>query len=109
MQSLTDKQLVELVDNAIKGFRGNAERLSNAIGYLMIGRKVGWRVLYLMHTRKSIKDYEKILGIEDSRDFFLEIGPLAEKSLAYRALLKVTNFWKAVKGEIAGVRSNELR
>ncbi len=107
MQTLSDKQLVAIIDKAIIGFRGNAERLSNAIGYLMIGRQVGWRVLLLMHDRRSIKDYEQILGI-DSREVFPEMGPHAEKCLAYRALKKVSNFWKAVKGEIPGVRSTEM-
>jgi hypothetical protein len=64
--------------------------------------------MLLMHDRKSIKDYEKILQI-DSKQLFPEVGPLAEKSVAYWALRKVTNFWKAVKGEIPGVRSTELR
>ena len=107
MKQLSDRELVDLIDKAITGFRGNTERLSNAIGFLMIGRKLGWRVMYLMHDRKSIRNYEKILGI-DSRTIFLEYGPLANKSIAYIALQKVTNFWKAVKGEIPGVRSQEM-
>ncbi|MBE0624775.1 MAG: hypothetical protein IH606_08190 [Burkholderiales bacterium] len=105
---LSEKQLVEIVDAAIKRFRGNSARLSNAIGYLFIGRRFGWRVALLMHDRKSVKDYEQILGI-DSREIFPEIGQLAEKSVAYWALKKVTNFWKAVRGEIPGVRSTEIR
>jgi hypothetical protein len=105
---LTEKQLIEVVDDAIKGFKGNSQRLSNAIGYLMMGRVMGWKVMLLMHDRKSIKDYERILKI-DSREIFEPFGPLAEKSMAYRALKKVTNFWKAVKGEIPDVRSTELR
>lgn len=105
---MTEKQLVELVDKAIKDFHGNSARLSNAIGYLFIGRQFGWRVMLLMYDRKSIKDYEKILGI-DSREVFPELGPRAKKSNAYWAVQKVTNFWKAVKGEIAGVRSTEIK
>jgi len=105
---MTDRQLVQIVDNSIKAFRGDTRKLSNAIGYLFLGRKFGWRVMLLMHDRKSIRDYEKILGIS-SREFFPELGPMAGKSLAYRAVQKVSNFWKAVRGEIPGVRSTELR
>ena len=108
MKTLSDKELVEIVDQAMKKFKGNMTRFSNAVGYLFIARKFGWRVALLMHDRKSVKDYEKILGI-DSRQIFPEIGPLAEKSVAYWALKKVTNFWKAVRGEIPGVRSTEIR
>jgi hypothetical protein len=105
---MTEKQLVETIDKAIKNFHGNSQRLSNAIGYMMLARQFGWRVMLLMHDRKSIKDYEQILGI-DSREIFPEYGSLKGKSVAYQALQKVTNFWKAVKGEIAGVRSTEIR
>jgi hypothetical protein len=38
---LNDKQLVELIDRAIKDFQGNCDSLSGAIGYLMIGRDFG--------------------------------------------------------------------
>jgi hypothetical protein len=105
--SAADKRTVEIIDKAISNFRGDTKTLSNAIGYLMIGRKFGWRAMYLIHDRRSIKSYEMILGIE-SREFLPEVGPLAHKSVAYRAVQKVTNFWKAVKGEIAGIRSTEI-
>lgn len=108
MRTLSDTQLVAITERAIKAFKGDTRRLSNAIGYLFMGRKFGWRVMLLMHDRKSIKDYEKILGI-DSKEIFPELGPLAEKSMAYRAVQRVTNFWKAVRGETPGVRSTELK
>jgi hypothetical protein len=64
--------------------------------------------MFVMYDKKSIKDYEKLLDF-DSREFFPEVGPRADKSLAYSALQNVTNFWKAVKGEIPGVRSTEIQ
>lgn len=66
MKTLSDKELVEIVDRAMKKFKGNMSRFSNAVGYLFIARKFGWRVALLMHDRKSVKDYEKILGINPS-------------------------------------------
>ena len=104
---LNEKQLVAVIDSAIKRFKGDSRRLSNAIGYLMIGRVMGWKVMLLMHDRKSVKDYEQILQII-SKDIFPPFGVMADKSFAYRALKKVTNFWKAVKGETPGVRSTEI-
>ena len=106
--TISDKKLVEKVDKAIAAFRGDSRRLSNAIGYLMLGRQFGWRAMFVMYDKKSIKDYEKLLDF-DSREFFPEVGPRADKSLAYSALQNVTNFWKAVKGEIPGVRSTEIQ
>jgi len=105
---MSEKDLLAAIDRSIQSFKGDTRKLSNAIGYVMIGRRLGWKVMLLMHDRKSIKLYEQILGI-DSRQEFPEYGPLAEKSVAYRALKKVSNFWKAVKGEIPNVRSTEMR
>ena len=106
----SDKQLVAIADKAILDFKGDTRRLSNAIGYLFIGRQFGWRAMYVMHDRRSIRDYEKILGI-DSKDpnIFPDDGPLAHKSVAHEALKKVTNFWKAVRGEVPGIRSTAIK
>ncbi len=104
MKELSDKQLVELIDKAVKGFEGNTDSLSGAIGYLMIGRNFCWRVMYFIHSQSTIRKYEKILGIR-SEDVMPEEGPLARKAVAYQAMRKASNFWKAVKGEVAGVKS----
>lgn len=103
---MSDKQLVELIDKATKNFSGSLDTLESAIGYLMIGRKFGWKVMFLIHSQTTVKKYEKILGI-NSKEFFPEEGPLAHKSVAFLAVQKVTNYWKAVKGEIPGIRSTK--
>jgi hypothetical protein len=104
---LSEKQLVELIDKAIKDFQGHSDSLSGAIGYLMIGRKFGWRVMFFIHSQSKVRKYEKILGI-DSREVMPEIGPMARKAVVWQALQKVSNFWKAVKGEVAGIKSKEI-
>ena len=78
---MTDKQLIDVVDKAIKAYKGDTRCLSNAICYLFMRRKLGWRITLPMHDRKSIKDYETILGV-DSKDVFSGLGPVANKSLA---------------------------
>ena len=107
MHPMSEKQLVDLIDKAIKNFQGNSDSLSGAIGYLMIGRKFGWRVMFFMHTQGTVRKYEQILGIK-TRDLMPEEGPYAKKAAVYQAIKKVSNFWKAVKGEVAGVKSKEV-
>ena len=107
MTDLSNKKLVEIIDTSIENFRGDGTELAKAIGMLAIGRKFGWKVIYLIHTKKTIKKYEKILNI-DLREVLPDVGPNAHKSLAWTAVQKVGNFWKAVKGEIPGIRSNQL-
>lgn len=92
------EELISIVDGAVKRFRGNSEKLKGAIGMLMIARTLGWKPMYLLHSRATIKEYEKILGVQ-IRDLFPEEGPLAKKSVAWTVAKKLSNFWKAVKGE----------
>ena len=108
MLDMKKKQLQVAIDKAIKDFRGVIPTLEAAIGALFVGQKVGWKVLLLVHDKKTIRKYEEILGV-DFREVMPEVGPLADKSLAWKACQKVSNFWKAVKGEIEGVRSPLMR
>ena len=106
----TDKELLELArtaNQAIENFKGHAHELQGAIGMLFTGRRYGWKVLMLIHDRKTIRKYQEILGI-DVREYFPAVGDRARKSVAFLAVEKVSNFWKAVRGEISGVKSPTL-
>jgi hypothetical protein len=98
---------LDMFNKAIKDFRGQLPTLEAAIGAYIVGQKIGWKPLFLIHDKKTIAKYEKILGIH-FRDELPEVGDLANKSMAWRAMQKATNYWKAVKGEIAGIRSPEM-
>lgn len=108
MPEFTDAELIKLIDKSIMKFHGNSEELENAIGALMLGRKTGWRVLFLIHSPKSIKKYESILGVE-FRDILPEEGPKAKDSVAWKVAQTVTNFWKLVKGEIPNVKTSDWK
>ena len=64
----------------------------------VLGRHVGWKVLYLVHSKRTVPKYEAILGI-NVREEFADAGPEAERSLGYRAAQVLSNFWKVVSGE----------
>ena len=90
----------QVMDEAVLRFNVNLNELESALGLYVIGRHFGWKVLYLIHSKKTVRKYEEILGI-DVREEFLDAGPDAERSNAFRALSSVTNYWKAVSGETA--------
>lgn len=104
---MSEKELLASLDAAVKGFRGDLATLESAIGMLVVGRSLGWKVMYLIHDKKTIKKYEKILAL-NIRDVLPPEGKLAERSIAWKAAKKIGNFWKAVKGEITGIRTPEL-
>jgi len=98
----------EMIDRAIKAFRGQVPTLEGAIGAYLVGKKIGWRPLVLIHEKQTLRKYEKILGVS-FREELPEVGEMADKSVAWKAARNVSNFWKAVKGEISGIRTPELR
>lgn len=103
---MTDKQLLEQVNSALQTFEGDCHEMESAVGALFLGRQFGWKPLFLIHRPSTIRKYEEYLGIT-FRDVMPDVGPFADKSNAWRALGGVSSFWKAVKGEIPGVRSSQ--
>jgi hypothetical protein len=101
------EELVAIADEATKNFKGQFPELESAIGMLFTGRKVGWKVLYLVHSKSTIRKYEEILGIK-VREFFPEVGPLAHKSVGWMIAQKLSNFWKEVTNNDNGARNKEI-
>lgn len=99
MSHLSQKQEREMVDKAIKDFSGYMPTLEGAIGAYFVGKTLGWKPMFLIHEKRTIRKYEEILGIE-FRKQLPAVGLWAKKSYAWRAMEKISNFWKAVKGEI---------
>jgi len=105
---MNQKQEREMIEKAIKDFRGDLTHLEAAIGAYLVGKEVGWKVAYLAHDKRTIRKFEKILGDINFREVLPEEGRWAHKSIAFVAAQKISNFWKAVKGEIPGIRSTQL-
>jgi len=88
----------EIAQTAIANFAGDLGELESALGMLQLGHQYGWRVLYLLHSKATIRKYESILGIS-VKDEFPEAGPSAERNNGYRVIQKLGKFWKVVSGE----------
>jgi len=108
---LTQEQKDELQaieDKAITNFAGQLDELESALGMLRMGHHVGWKVLYLIHSKKTIRKYEDILDIK-IREIFADKGPSAGRSLGLVIAEKYSNFWKVVSGEIKTDLNSEER
>lgn len=86
------------MDKAIRQTDLQLDELESALGMYMIGFHFGWKVLYVIHSKKTIRKYEEILGIS-VREVFDEFGPDAERTNAYKITQAVSSFWKMVSGE----------
>lgn len=74
------------------------DELESALGMYMLAHYFGWKVLYLIHSKRTIRKYESLLGIKLS-ETFEPFGPDAERTNAYTLSKMVSNFWKAVSGD----------
>lgn len=101
LAKLSDEQqhkLQEIIDRSIRDWHGDLVELESALGMLLLGHHVGWKVLYLIHSKKTIRKYEDILGVK-IRDIFGEKGPSSDRSVGLHLAEKASNFWKVVSGE----------
>ncbi len=103
---------MQICHKAFKDFKGNIVEFERAIGTMYVARQTGWKPIYLMHDRKSVKKYEDYLGIK-FQEVFDDVGKDAHRSYGWvlltKAKEKLTNFWKAVRGEAeVDVRSPDL-
>lgn len=99
---LTPKQeerLREIEASAIARFQGDITQLESILGMLRIGHHFGWRVLYMIHSKKTIRNYEEMLEIS-IRDVFPETGPSSYRSLGFNIAQRFSNFWKVAGGDI---------
>lgn len=98
---LTEEQssrFAKIARDAVHNFEGTSDELEAALGMYVLGVYMGWKPLVLMHSKKTIRKYEQILGIT-VREEFNEEGVSSERSRAFVIARGVSNFWKAVSGE----------
>ena len=102
LAKLSDAEKVAAFDKAayaVASFSGSLEELEKALGMLMIGYQFGWKVLLLVHSKRTIKKYEKILDI-DIKEFFPAEGSSAKRSMGLDLAKQIGNFWQVVSGDI---------
>lgn len=96
---MTDSEIIAVVDEAVKNYRGQVQVIEQAVGALIVGRRFGWRVLYLVHEGRTIRRYQDVLGVK-FREALPEVGNLAYKSLAWKIVDAAGKFWDVVKRKV---------
>lgn len=91
-------KLQEIELNAIASFKGGADELESALGFLRLGFQFGWKPLAIIHSKKTFKKYEQILGIE-AKEMFPVDTVASSRSMGYKIASGLSNFWKAVSGD----------
>jgi hypothetical protein len=98
----------QVLQDAVDRFDGQTDELEAALGMYALGHYVGWKVLVLVHSKKTIRKYEQILGIT-VREEFPEEGSQSHRSRALSIAKTLSNFWKAVSGEDKSIDRTERK
>jgi hypothetical protein len=109
--TVTKEEAVEryaVIEQAIRQESYQIDEMESAIGMYAIGFHYGWKVLHLVHTKKTIAKYEALLGIK-VREVFDPFGHDADRTNAYKIINSVTNFWKLVSGDVKSPVSDDKR
>lgn len=97
-EALQRYAFIERVIHALPSGRYGIDEVESALGMYLLAHQLGWKVLYLVHSKKTIRKYEEILGIKLS-EHFDEFGLDADRTNAYKIIKAVSNFWKLVSGD----------
>lgn len=93
--SLTDEELMGMINGACKKFEGDTYLLESAIGALVWGRVVGWHALRLMHSSRTFKRYEEVFGVK-----FREVLPAqtdqSERMRGIKLMNDAGKFWQVI-------------
>src|SRR5207248_839899 len=106
--TMTEKELMAHLDKRLRNYNGDITKFERAIGVFWVGRKFGYKPMQLIHDKRTIKECADFLDLDLKEHWPYPEGPMADKSYAWEAVKKVSNFWKAVKGEIPDIRSTEV-
>lgn len=94
-----ESEMISIEREAIANFSGQLDDLLAALGVLRMGDHFGWRVLVLIHNKRTIRKYEDILNIR-VREFFPAEASQSHRSNGYKLATKLNSFWKVVSGDV---------
>jgi hypothetical protein len=101
------QQLHDIESKAWAKFTGQLDELESAYGFLHLGFQIGWKPLAIIHSKKTFRKYEQLLEI-NARELFPEETTASHRSLGYSFAKKLSNFWKAVSGDIKVENRREI-
>lgn len=103
MKKLDSDELVQLIENACRNFRGQSDTLMGAIGLIFVARMYGWRVARIVVSQATYRKYEKVLRVR-YQDLADDRGELSDRSTGLKIADKLEDFWGVVQGR---TRSDE--
>lgn len=102
---MTDAQLLELVMHRLDlpvtetGCRDFGV-IEGAIGALFLGQRYGLRILRILHSSRTLRQYESFLG-RRFEELLPQHGPLIDRSVAWWIVGATRHYWDLVARKIS--------
>ena len=91
---------VVLICEAWEKFEGDLPPFESAVGALIFGRLAGFDALRVVHSWRTLRKYEDILGIT-FKDRLLDRTPDSRRVNGIRYADKFNQFWKAIAAGVS--------
>ncbi len=96
-KTITDQEMLNLMEIKASEFTGIGGDLISAVGILVLSRFYGWRVMRLIASRRQWNVTVKIFG--DIKKMTPERGQYARKSVGLALADKIGDYWSYMRGQ----------
>jgi hypothetical protein len=91
-------ELVVKVDEVTKEFHGQLDHLYEAVGMMMLGRLMGYRVMRLVSSKRCWRMAINLFG--DHKKWMDEKGKYYDKSIGMKVFDTVQEYWDFIAGNV---------
>lgn len=91
-------ELVVEVEKVTKTFQGQLDHLYEAVGMMLLGRLMGWRVMRLVSSKRCWKMAVNLF--DDPRKWMDEKGEYYTKSVGMRIFDTAKEYWDFIAGNV---------
>lgn len=96
---ITDEELMQRIEKATEGYKGQIDHFYEAVGMIVVGRLTGWEVMRLVSSRRCWSAASACFG--DPKELMPRRGRYAYKSLGLKIVDKVGGYWDYISGKKA--------
>jgi hypothetical protein len=93
---ITDEELMQLIERVTEEFEGDLDEFNKAVGMLVVGRLLGWRVQRLVSPRSTWTLASKWFG--DPKKLMPDRGPFSRKSVGLAIVDRLGDYWGIIRG-----------
>lgn len=103
---ITDEEFLSLVDEKSGTFTGQLDHYYEAVGMIMVGRHMGWKVMRLVASRRCWTTATKLFG--DPKLLMPETAKYTHRSFGLKMFSTVSDYWKFIAGGESAISRDDL-